>query len=349
MARAIIPDLFGISGDIILIIIIAIIIISMAAFIVKYLNRSLDLATRLTKELRYSKDLEEMNIGLEEKIDKLEAKVRRLNEKVQDLEMFSQHQQQQIDEAAAWGRPSQEYGVQVGSPGGYGEIEVVQSYEALPTAERIVTSAEVDTDIEAVAPAPPPPAAPVAEVKKEKAPAVAVAKAKVVQKPAPVEKEKDRDIQDVFVIYKDGRLITHLSRKRRIIDDSQIIGSMITAVQMCVRESFKREARGQLGAMKFGELNILMENGEFLNLAVVVRGGRRNDDIKQAMKDTLTAIHDAWSKELEDWDGTLTNIGALEKIIQKDLIDRFSLETFHQEDRSGVFDLSKAKVFKPHE
>jgi hypothetical protein len=326
-----------------MVIIIAIIIVSMAILIIRYLNRSMYLTTQLNKEMKYSKDLEEMVDSLEKEKEGLEEKLKKLSERVRALEIHTQQQQKQIDEAAEWGRPSQEYGVQVGSEGGYGEVEVVQHYEALPSLGKIVASAEVAVEETQKTL--------VAEVKEEEKEApVAVAKAQVVQKPAPKERDVEGfNIQDVFVIYKDGRLITHLSKKRRIIDDSQIIGSMITAVQMCVRESFKREARGQLGAMKFGELTILMENGEFLNLAVVIRGARRSDDVKQVMKETLTAIHEAWGDELEDWDGTLSNIGALEKIIQRDLIDRFSIEVFHQDDRSGVFDLSKAKVFKPHE
>jgi hypothetical protein len=150
-------------------------------------------------------------------------------------------------------------------------------------------------------------------------------------------------LQDVFIIYKDGRLVSHLSKKVRIVDDSEIIGGMITAVQMCVRESFKREARGSLDEMKFGRMKILMETGKYLNLAVVLRGSGYKE-LRKVMRETLDVIHKAWDKELKDWDGTISNLRALEKIIQRDLLDRFDIETFHQGD-SKPMDLSKAPIF----
>ena len=228
------------------------------------------------------------------------------------------------------GQPSQEYGTPEATVGDYSDLEVIQHYEGLPVAERIWASEEV------VAQTP-------EETREKKE--LPVAKPIVIPPPPKWDDENDFVIQDVFIIYKDGRLISHLSKKIRIIDDSQIIGSMITAVQMCVRESFKRESKGSLGAMKFGEISILMENGEYLNLAVVLRG-TKYEELKRSMKETLKNIHEAWGDGLEDWDGSLTHLGPLEKIIQRDLIDRFDTEVFHA-PTSKSLDLSKAKVFRP--
>jgi hypothetical protein len=329
-ANEIIPDMMGISGDIILLIIIMIIVLVMAAFIIKFLNETHELAVQLEKEIEYSKEQELRIKSLQDRLVVLKGRIDRLKMQIKGYEMYAQ------DVATQMGQPSQEYGYPEATAGDYSEIEVVQHYEEIPMAEGQPVGDKVWTSEEVMAQTP--------EETKEKKD-LPVAKPIIIPPPPKWDDDNDFVIQDVFVIYKDGRLISHLSKKIRIIDDSQIIGSMITAVQMCVRESFKRESRGSLGAMKFGEISILMENGEFLNLAVVLRG-TKYEELKRSMKDTLKTIHEAWGDGLEDWDGSLTHLGALEKIIQRDLIDRFDTEVFHA-PTSKSLDLSKAKVFKP--
>jgi hypothetical protein len=101
--------------------------------------------------------------------------------------------------------------------------------------------------------------------------------------------------------------------------------------------------------MMFGDIRILMEYGPALNIALVIRG-TKYEAIKPVIKDILDTLHSEWLSELSanKWDGNLSNIAALEKIIQKDLIDRFETETFHRSETKSL-DLSKAKVFHPDE
>lgn len=333
----IIPDLFGINGDIILLMIIMIMVLVMAAFIIKFLNEAHELNVQLEKEMEYSKKVERDNQAWHDRVEVLKIRTEKMRKKLESYEKYAQdmaaRQEYLESQIRLHGSPSEEYGTPQATYGDYADIEVYQHYEELPMAgsDAAPVGPTMEEDEEAASPI--------------------LSAIKAIEIPPPPW-ERDRTgyefvIQDVFVIYKDGRLISHLSKKIRIIDDSQIIGSMITAVQMCVRESFKRESRGSLGAMKFGDISILMENGEFLNLAVVLRGANY-DILKDAMRDTLKTIHEAWSKELEAWDGTLTNIGALEKIIQRDLIERFDTEVFHKPE-NVTLDLSKAKVFRPTE
>jgi len=318
--RAIIPGMFGLDGDMLFVIIMMMVIIVLSALIVRFAVKAMQMRIALEKELRTTRQLEGKMKGQEIELQRLKG-------------METTYKQTQASQLNIYA--NQAYGGIETSKGNYGEVECYQHYEQLPTPQNATDAEETedgadqdDTQAHPVAKA-----------------AVATA---VPMRAAPKERG-DFVIQDVFVVYRDGRLITHLSKKVRIIDDSEIIGSMITAVQTFVRESFRREAKGALEELKFGDIRILMEYGKSLNIALVIRG-TKYESVRPVVKDIISALHKAWGSELasQKWDGNLANIAVLEKVIQKDLLDRFASETFHRSD-SKHLDLSKAKVFHPSE
>jgi hypothetical protein len=321
-SRTILPDMFGLSGDIILVLIITIILIVLAALVVKYLSKSVELQIRFERELRITRQQELKIKSLDDEVKRLKA-----------VEVsYNQYQASMMNLTA-----SHSYGATEMSEGNYGEVEAYQHYEQIPVDTYAHMAKGKGQGHEQESPV------------ETEAPTVRTAVAKAVPiRTGPAERG-DFNIQDVFVVYKDGRLVTHLSRKVRIIDDSEIIGSMITAVQTFVRESFRREAKGVLEELKFGDIRILMEYGKSLNIALVIRG-TKYEGVRPVVKEILDALHVAWRAELasDKWNGNLANIAALEKVIQKDLLDRFNQETFHRSD-SKYLDLSKAKVFHPDE
>jgi hypothetical protein len=312
---AILPDMFGINGDLLFVIIIIFVMIALGALFVKYLTKATELQIRLERELRTTRNQEMRLRASEEEVKQLKKRE----------ETYKDTQASMLNLYA-----SPAYGQTEKTLGDYGDVEVYQHYEQIPS--ETISSREVDTEPEE-------PTGPVTRA------AVATA----VATSGPLRERGDFLIQDVFVIYRDGRLVTHLSKKVRIIDDSEIIGSMITAVQTFVRESFRRESKGTLEEMKFGDIRILMEYGPALNIALVIRG-TKYEAIRPVMKDILDNLHSEWLSELSTnkWDGNLANIVALEKVIQRDLLDRFETETFHRSDTKSL-DLSKAKVFHPDE
>jgi len=308
---AILPDMFGISGDLLFVIIIIFVMIVLGALFVKYLSKSTEIQIRLERELRATRNLEMRLKAAEVEVKQLKS-------------MEEKYKETQASMLNLYASPA--YGQTEKTLGNYGEVEVYQHYEQIPS--ETISSREVDTDTD-----------------DDARPVARAAVATAVSSSGPLRERGDFLIQDVFVIYRDGRLVTHLSKKVRIIDDSEIIGSMITAVQTFVRESFRRESKGTLEEMKFGDIRILMEYGPALNIALVIRG-TKYESIRPVMTEILDNIHSAWLTELSanKWDGNLTNIAAIEKVIQKDLLDRFETETFHRSDTKSL-DLSKAKVF----
>src|SRR2546425_426264 len=94
-------------------------------------------------------------------------------------------------------------------------------------------------------------------------------------KPAPAAAEKPKGdglIEDVFLLYNDGLLIKHETRRLKPDVDSDILSGMLTAVQAFVKDSFRSED-AELNEMTFGQMHILLGRGEWLILAAIIGGG----------------------------------------------------------------------------
>src|SRR2546422_3019285 len=94
-------------------------------------------------------------------------------------------------------------------------------------------------------------------------------------KPAPAAAEKPKEdalIEDVFLLYNDGLLIKHETRRLKPDVDSDILSGMLTAVQAFVKDSFRSED-AELNEMTFGQMHILLGRGKWLILAAVIGGG----------------------------------------------------------------------------
>jgi len=128
-------------------------------------------------------------------------------------------------------------------------------------------------------------------------------------------------IDDIFLMYKDGRLIKHYTRRLKPSIDQDILSSMLVAVQDFVKDSFERSTGegGALDEMKFGEFKIVIGRGKWIIIAALVLGegaGRLKVQISKA----VNIIEKNYESLLIDWDGTIDRMRPLNKEM-KDLID----------------------------
>ena len=121
-------------------------------------------------------------------------------------------------------------------------------------------------------------------------------------------------IEEVFLIYRDGRLVAHNTRRIKADVDKDILTGMLTAVQNFVRESFQKDEDGILDEMHYGNLRIIIENGPYANMAVVINGPEPKD-IRNHMKSILGEIHQTYGAYLAEWDGDTTALAECKKII----------------------------------
>jgi hypothetical protein len=112
---------------------------------------------------------------------------------------------------------------------------------------------------------------------------------------------EDFNIDEIFLIYNDGRLITHVSYKAAAIDD-QIFSSMLVALQGFVKDSFRTE--DTLSRFDYGSRKMVLEKGKFLILATAL-SGTEPSMLKENMHTLIQKLEGLYAGIVENWDGEL--------------------------------------------
>ena len=131
------------------------------------------------------------------------------------------------------------------------------------------------------------------------------------KKPAK-EEEEEGALEEVFLVYNNGNLITHNTRRLVPSVDEDVLSGMLTAVQ-----EFVRDSRGKkLGGMSFeGGEEMILEKGAHVYLAVSYRG-RPPKDIKDRMKYVLRKVESQYKGRIEDWDGSLSSLDGVDDVVK---------------------------------
>ena len=112
---------------------------------------------------------------------------------------------------------------------------------------------------------------------------------------------KDFEIRDLFLIYKDGRLIKHIATHSGASLDHVAVSSMFTAISNFIDDSFRStEEPGRYGELKHGNVKVLVEHGDDVALAAVV-SGEYPPKFKHLLESTVVGIEEDY--ELDEWDG----------------------------------------------
>lgn len=125
-------------------------------------------------------------------------------------------------------------------------------------------------------------------------------------------------IDEVFLMYRDGRLIKHFTRRIKPDVDQDILSSMLVAVQEFVKDTFKGE-EGELDQMKFGRFQVMMGRGRFISVAVVLIG-EETEPFRPQITKVVDEIEADYEVLLRNWDGDIGELNVLGRYIS-DLID----------------------------
>jgi len=125
-------------------------------------------------------------------------------------------------------------------------------------------------------------------------------------------------IDEVFLMYRDGRLIKHFTRRIKPDVDQDILSSMLTAVQEFVKDSFRGEG-GELDQMKFGRFQVMIGRGRYITIAAVIIGEEVEPFRPQVAK-AIDEIEADYEVLLRDWEGEIGELNVLARYIH-DLID----------------------------
>jgi hypothetical protein len=118
-------------------------------------------------------------------------------------------------------------------------------------------------------------------------------------------------VDEAFLVYRDGRLLAHETR-RLSPKDAEVVTGMFTAVQQFVKESFAEEA--ELGSLEIGEHEVLLERGRNVFLAVVIKGTMPRD-YRETMNGVIRDIEAQYSSIVESWDGVVSSFSGVKKML----------------------------------
>ena len=129
-------------------------------------------------------------------------------------------------------------------------------------------------------------------------------------------REAKSAVDETFVIYHDGRLMAHSTRRLKPGMDDQVLGSMFVAVQDFVKDSFKEETSFTLRKLDFGQKSILVERGDRIFLAAVLHG-KSSRKIVGRMKRVVGEIEARYEDSLDDWDGDLDEVRGVNDMMKR--------------------------------
>lgn len=136
-------------------------------------------------------------------------------------------------------------------------------------------------------------------------------------------------IDDIFLIYGDGRLMQHTTRRLGHSESgSEIMASMLTAVQVFIKDALSKGEEAVLGSMEYSGRKILLEGDKYLILALVVNGPEP-DGLRSEMVQTLRNIRSEYGTIIPRWDGDLRAVQGASKFLN-------ALSDFRAEDVSAI-------------
>ena len=129
------------------------------------------------------------------------------------------------------------------------------------------------------------------------------------------EAERNTVIEDVFLLHRSGLLLKHYTRRLRPNVDSDVLSGMLVAVQEFVKDSFRGE-KGILNEIHFGELRIMITEGQWTIVACIVRG-EKPVDIQPQIVAALADLEGRYSDLLMSWDGTFNALPEVDNIMRR--------------------------------
>ncbi len=139
-----------------------------------------------------------------------------------------------------------------------------------------------------------------------------------------LKKRRKPFVEQAFLIYDDGLLLTHATSRLMPRMDSDVFSGMLTAIQNFVKDSFVDEMNWGLKKLEFGDHKIAIERDKtgLLILALVYTGKGSEAVLSKMSGEILEEINDTYGDVLSDWDGDMDNLRGIKDILMKHLSKR---------------------------
>lgn len=127
-------------------------------------------------------------------------------------------------------------------------------------------------------------------------------------------------IEDVFLIYRDGILVSHLTRGDGPDKDEDLLSGMLTAVQEFVKDAFRYGEHRELHQLEFGDYHVLIERGKVVYLAVVYQG-RDSGLIRKKVRTVLDGVESAYGRVFDGWDGDMSEVSGAQDLLREGFVE----------------------------
>jgi hypothetical protein len=133
-------------------------------------------------------------------------------------------------------------------------------------------------------------------------------------------------IEEVFCIYNNGILISHVkSKETQHKADEHVVSGMLTAIINFTQDAFseaeKDDKAWSIKEIQMFERNILVERGKYTFLATVISGTSGKRLYSQSRK-TINTLENRYNNELKSWRGNITSVDGTGDILQTLLSDK---------------------------
>ncbi|MEO5579997.1 MAG: hypothetical protein ABIR58_05015, partial [Gemmatimonadaceae bacterium] len=136
-------------------------------------------------------------------------------------------------------------------------------------------------------------------------------------------------VEQAFLVHAEtGLLLEHVSAPDLVVQEAELVSSMLTAIQDFVRDSFLPGEGATLRTFSVGDQTVQVEAGPRALLAVVIRG-QAPDAVLLKQQDTIETVHLEFASQLADFSGDSTPFVPARPLLED------CLETVLSTDRSA--------------
>jgi OOP family OmpA-OmpF porin len=129
-------------------------------------------------------------------------------------------------------------------------------------------------------------------------------------------------VEQVFLIHREtGLLLQHAARADQIVQDSDLVSGMLTAIQDFVRDSFTGAGGQEVETIELGEFNLWVQHGPAATLAAVV-SGTPPPELRTLLERTLEQIHSDFAMALSTFKGDTAPFAEAQPLLQGCLLGR---------------------------
>ena len=124
------------------------------------------------------------------------------------------------------------------------------------------------------------------------------------------------NIDEIFLMNKDGMLIRHFGFSKTSGIDEDILASMLMVIQNFISDSFS-EKETDLKELHLGDFNILIHQGKLYFNAVVISSDENLKSLEKSIEPMIREIEKINEGKFDDWNGDLDEFKGIKDCIAK--------------------------------